>query len=52
MPSHELAPPSVTTVDVYSPSHTPVLTVRPEMFAVPLGQCSGVHTVLPDRCLA
>jgi hypothetical protein len=29
MPSHELAPPPVTTVDVYSPSRTPVLTVDP-----------------------
>jgi hypothetical protein len=29
MPSHELAPPPVTTVDVYSPSYPPGLTVDP-----------------------
>jgi hypothetical protein len=41
MPSHQLAPPSATTVDVYSPSHTPVLTVDP-----------GDTTVVgsPDAC--
>jgi hypothetical protein len=68
MPSHELAPPPVTTVDVYSPSYTPVLTVDPldaydclereqfpgqqRLFAVPRGHCSDVHVVLPDWILA
>jgi hypothetical protein len=44
MPSHELAPPPVTTVDVYSPSYTPLLAVDP-------GDTTGVRPLDAYGCL-